>query len=114
MNLKAITKSVLPAAAAGVGIIAARKVSDLIPVGNEYLRSGIVAAGGLFLASKKQPIVQGLGIGMAAQSIAQLVGSLVPGLTGVAVPYLAGTDYPGNGMGDPTASQDYSNEAYER
>ena len=114
MNLKAISKSVLPAAAAGAGILAARKVADLIPVGNEYLRSGIVAAGGIFLATRKQPIIQGFGIGMAGQGIAQLIGSFVPGLTGVSMPYLAGTGYMNTGLGDDTASQDFSNEAYNR
>lgn len=114
MNFKNITKSVLPAAAAGVGIIAARKVQDLIPVGNEYIRAGIVAAGGIFLATRKQPVLQGFGVGMAGQGIAQLVVSFIPGLTGVSMPYLAGTGYMNTGMGDATASTDYSNEAYNR
>jgi len=43
----------MPAVGVTAGVIAANKVSSLIPVGNDLVRNGAVVLLGLFLSSKK-------------------------------------------------------------
>ncbi len=95
MNFKSITKQAMPAVGVTAGVIAAKKVADLIPVGNDLTRNGIVVLAGLFLSGKKG-IIGNVGLGMAASGIHSLAATYVPGI--------AGFDRPVFINGTPTAS----------
>lgn len=92
----------MPAVGVTAGVIAANKVSGLIPVGNDLVRNGAVVLLGLFLSSKKG-FVGSVGLGMAASGINNLVSTYVPGLNGFDQPvFLAGQSTPSSTGEDNT------------
>lgn len=83
----------MPAVGVTAGVIAAGKVANFIPVGNDMVKNGIITVAGLFLSSKKG-FIGSVGLGMAASGINSLVGSLT-GITGFDQPvFLAGQGTP--------------------
>lgn len=87
MKLSKGLKNLQPVLLKAGGAIAGNFVAKVIPVGNDRVKSAIVAAGGLLLSSGKGAVAQ-LGEGMAIGAIANIAKSFGIGADG----FIMGTD----------------------
>lgn len=77
-------------AGAAAGLAAVSFISSKLPSTlDAKIKSGIILAGGVFLAGQKNALVRGLGTGMAALGGYQLVNALKPGT----LPAITGAPY---------------------
>ena len=85
------------------GAVAARKVGAVVPVQNETVKKAIPVVLGLVLSGQRGELIKGLGDGMIAQGGADLLGSFVPGISGISEDVLMGS----------TDFEDYSSDSYD-
>lgn len=80
-----------------VGAIAAQIVVSKLPIQNNLIKSAAPIAIGVFLSGNKNKLIAAAGTGMASVGGANLVKTLIPGisgLTGSNDPYIAEDDFP--------------------
>lgn len=80
-----------------IGAIAAQIVVSKLPIQNNLIKSAAPIAIGVFLSGNKNQLIAAAGTGMASVGGANLVKTLIPGisgLTGSNDPYIAEDDFP--------------------
>lgn len=80
-----------------IGAIAAQIVVSKLPIQNNLIKSAAPIALGVFLSGNKNKLIAAAGTGMASVGGANLVKTLIPGisgLTGSNDPYIAEDDFP--------------------
>ena len=93
-----------------VGGVAARVITNALPIENNLIKAGLPLGAGFFLAGQKNPMLKGVGLGMAVSGGTALVAALVPGIGNVmdlntieapSVPETVFIEEPEDGLGDP-------------
>jgi hypothetical protein len=63
-----------------VGGVGAKILTNALPIENNLVKALIPLGGGFFLANQKNPMLKGVGIGMAVTGGTALVSALIPGI----------------------------------
>lgn len=74
------------------GAIIGKIVIAKLPIQNKIVKNGVPIVLGGYLSTRDGSLMQGIGEGMVAIAAADLIGGMVPGISGLMVPALNGVD----------------------
>lgn len=74
------------------GAVIGKIVIAKLPVQNNLIKNGAPIALGAYLSTRDGDLIRGIGEGMVAMGAANLIGGIVPGISGLMTPALNGID----------------------